>query len=296
MKLIAKSFAKVNPHLEITGTREDGYHELEISYLSVNLADKLTYEEIPGDRVKVKTDAAIPTEENLCYRVAKELKYICSVDSGTKITLEKNIPIGGGLGGGSSNAATTLIALNRLWDCDLPRDELIEIGRKFGADIPFFFYGGYCVGGGTGSEVRRMKNPYQDRLIPIITPDFSQLTEEVYSEYDRIANKPGSTGEKGYKEKSRQESRYEVKNDLQEPALRIHPELSGYLDLLGETSGVVTSGISGSGSSVFGVTRTGVSPELVREGITDGFDSVTGNPELEIASPTASGQLIKEGG
>lgn len=295
MKIFAKSFAKVNPHLEITGTREDGYHELEISYLSVNLADRLTYEEIPGDRVEISTDASIPTEENLCYRVAKELKGVCSVNSGTKITLEKNIPIGGGLGGGSSNAATTLIALNRLWGCGLSRDELINIGRRFGADIPFFFYGSYCIGGGTGSEVRRMKNPYQDRLIPIITPDFSQLTGEVYSEYDRMADNPGSVEKKRFEEKAREESIYEVKNDLQEPALRLHPDLSGYLDLLNETSEVITSGISGSGSSVFGVTRAGISPELVRKGITQEFDSVTGSPDLKIASPTASGQLIKEG-
>lgn len=296
LRIFAKSFAKVNPYLKITGTKKDGYHELDISYLSINLADRLTFAEIPEGRIEIRTKADIPTEENLCYRVARELKTSCSADSGIRITLEKNIPIGGGLGGGSSDAATTLIALNRIWNCNLARDRLIDIGKSFGADIPFFFYGGYCVGGGTGDEIRRRKSPYQNRLIPIIIPPFSQLTGEVYSEYDRMmADKPGHMRKKLINENPGRGSEYNVKNDLQEPALRIHPELSNYLELMDQANLIVTSGISGSGSSVFGITEVGVSREEVSRNLEEALGSLPGDVRLEIASPTGNGQLITEG-
>ncbi|MFP4507253.1 MAG: 4-(cytidine 5'-diphospho)-2-C-methyl-D-erythritol kinase [Candidatus Acetothermia bacterium] len=293
MKLFARSFAKVNPYLEITGTRRDGYHELEISYLSVNLDDRLTFESIPEESLIIETESEIPREENLCYRVAKKLQALCSVDSGARIILEKRIPIGGGLGGGSSDAATTLIALNRLWKCGLSRNRLIEIGGDFGADIPFFFYGGYCKAGGTGDLLQRLDNPFTDRLVPIIAPPFSQLTGEVYSEFDRI-EREGETQQREGREKVNEEppEGYQIRNDLQEPALRLRPEISEYLEIMERSPLITTSGLSGSGSAVFGITEPGTSPEAVKEHLQPELSSHPRGGRLEITRPTKTGQVI----
>lgn len=297
MKLFAKSFAKVNPYLKITGLKENGYHELEVSYLSVNLADRLVLEEVQAGPVRIVTDAEIPHENNLCFKVAKRLKEICDPDAGVEITLDKGIPIGGGLGGGSSDAATTLIGLNRIWNCDLTRKQLAKIGSDFGADIPFFFYGGYCVGRGAGNDIRQLENPYTDRFVPIITPSFSQLTKEVYAKYDEIKDHPvsgsnpgGSKTRAGTEWKERQ-----VRNDLQEPAIQLNPDLADYLSILESTALVGNLGVSGSGSSVFGLTKLGVRKKEIEAEITEKLGALPGNQQLEITRPTGNGQLITEG-
>ena len=295
MKLFAKSFAKVNPYLKITGLEENGYHELELSYLSVNLADRLELERARKGTVRIATDAEIPREDNLCFKVAKSLQETCDPDAGVKITLNKGIPIGGGLGGGSSDAATTLIGLNRLWNCDLTREQLVEIGGEFGADIPFFFYGGYCVGRGRGNEVQPLVNPYSDRLVPIITPSFSQLTGEVYAKYDELVGQTGNNSGITKRNPATDVRERRVRNDLQEPAIRLNPDLDKYLDLLERVTAIETFGVSGSGSSVFGVTKPGIRRKQLRAEIKKGLEGLTGNQQLEITRPTESGQIITEG-
>lgn len=297
MKLFAKAFAKVNPYLKITGLKENGYHELEVSYLSVNLADKLVLKETREGSIRVVTDAEIPLEDNLCFKVAKSLKEICGPDAGVEITLHKCIPIGGGLGGGSSDAATTLIGLNRLWNCDLTRKQLANIGSDFGADIPFFFYGGYCIGRGTGNDINQLENPYSDRLVPIITPSFSQITKEVYAKYDEITEHPASGSNYGRPNPDGGSGRKgrQVRNDLQKPAIQLNPDLENYLSVLKETTGISHFGVSGSGSSVFGVTKPGIQRKEIETEITEELDALSGNQQLEITRPTGSGQIITEG-
>lgn len=295
MKLFAKSFAKVNPYLKITGLKENGYHELDISYLSINIADRLELERTGKEAVRIATNAEIPLEDNLCFRVAMRLKETCDPDAGVEITLNKGIPIGGGLGGGSSDAATTLIALNRLWNCGLTREQLVEIGSEFGADIPFFFYGGYCVGRGEGNDIRQLHNPYGNRFVPIITPTFSQLTKEVYAKYDELVDQPGTDLEITEKNSEAEGKERKVRNDLQEPAIRLNPDLDNYLDVLEEVPTIEAFGVSGSGSSVFGITKPGVRQKQVRAEIKEELEDLPGNQRLEITRPTGSGQIITEG-
>lgn len=295
MKLIAKSFAKVNPYLKITGLKENGYHELDISYLSVNLADRLELERTQTGTVRIATEAEIPLEDNLCFKVAVRLQETCDPGAGVEITLSKGIPIGGGLGGGSSDAATTLIGLNRLWNCGLTRQQLVEIGGEFGADIPFFFYGGYCVGRGTGNDIRQLHNPYSTRLVPVITPSFSQLTREVYAKYDELVDHPGKNSDTRKKRPGANRRERKVRNDLQEPAVRLNPDLDHYLDLLEGVTTIDAFGVSGSGSSVFGVTKPGVHRKQVRAEINEELEDLPGDQRLEITRPTGSGQIITEG-
>ncbi|MBS3735714.1 MAG: 4-(cytidine 5'-diphospho)-2-C-methyl-D-erythritol kinase [Candidatus Bipolaricaulota bacterium] len=294
MKILAKTFAKVNPRINVLGKLDDGYHELDISFLSVNLADRMTFEPSNQDRITLSTGADIPPEENLCYRVAKKLKESCSHNKGAEVTLEKRIPIGGGLGGGSSNAATTLICLNRLWDCNLSRRELIRLGKEFGADVPFFFYGGYCTGTGKGSELRKKENLFRDCFIPLIIPPFPQLTSEVYSRFDELTE----YFEKGRSGKDRnyplELGNFTVENDLQRAVIDLNPKLENYLNLLKNASTIQTAGVAGSGSSLFGISRMDVSSGEIKEEIEEDLWSISDEAKLIVVRPTNHGQIVKE--
>ncbi|MCF7889647.1 4-(cytidine 5'-diphospho)-2-C-methyl-D-erythritol kinase [Candidatus Bipolaricaulota bacterium] len=294
MKILAKSFAKVNPRLKVLGKLDEGYHELDISFLSVNLADKLTFEPSNERKIKVSTGADVPPEENLCYRAAKKLKESCSASQGAKVTLEKHIPIGGGLGGGSSNAATTLICLNRLWDCKLSRRALVEIGKEFGADVPFFFYGGYCNGKGKGSELRKKENVFRNCFIPLIIPPFSQLTSEVYSRFDKLTEGSENQTSRTDHDYPPEIDNFKIENDLQRASIDLNPELQTYLDLLQNASTIKSAGVAGSGSSIFGISRRKVSSEEVEEELEKGLRSISGEAKLIVTRPTNHGQLIRE--
>lgn len=296
MKILAKSFAKVNPRLKVLGRLDDGYHELNISFLSVNLADLITFESSTAGDITLSTEADIPTKKNLCYRAAMKLKETCSTDRGATITLEKNIPIGGGLGGGSSNAATTLICLNRLWSCHLSRRDLIEIGKDFGADVPFFFYGGYCIGSGKGARLRKKENVFRDRLVPLVIPPFAQLTPEVYAKFDELAN----SFETGKSEEASASlpgiGNFTVKNDLQRAAIELNPELEPYITLLKKASAIETAGLSGSGSSIFGISQSDVSSGEIEAELEPGLSSISREAKLIITRPTNHGQMVIEEG
>ncbi|MBS3739791.1 4-(cytidine 5'-diphospho)-2-C-methyl-D-erythritol kinase [Candidatus Bipolaricaulota bacterium] len=294
MKINAKAFAKVNPYLKVKGLREDGYHQLDIGYLTINLADKITIRPNTEDEIEISTEANLSTKENLCYKVAVKLKSTCGVKAGAKITLKKEIPIGGGLGGGSSDAATTLICLNRLWDCNLSRRSLIDIGKEFGADIPFFFYGGYCTGSGTGVDLQQKENIFQDRLIPLVFPPFSQLTSEVYAKYDQIFEDSDASQTKAQNFLQKNTIGLDIENDLQKPALQLNPGLSEYLNLFQNSSTIATSGLAGSGSCVFGISRADVSPNEIRQEIEKELNSISERAMLKVAKPTNTGQLVQQ--
>lgn len=294
MKILAKTFAKVNPRLKVLGKLDGGYHDLYISFLSINLADRITFESSNQGGIRVSTGVDIPQEDNLCYRAGKKLKKSCSVKQGAKVTLEKRIPIGGGLGGGSSDAATTLICLNRLWGCKLSRKALIELGKEFGADVPFFFYGGYCTGTGKGFELRKKENIFQDRLIPLIIPPFSQLTSKVYSRFDQLRGNSEKQPSKDERDYSPGIGNYTVENDLRRASLDLNPELETYIHLLQNASTVKTAGLAGSGSSIFGISRRDVSSGEIKEELEEDLRSISEEAKVIVARPTNHGQLIQE--
>jgi len=295
LRILAKTFAKVNPRLKILGKFDDGYHELDISFLSINLADRMTFESSDREDIVISTEAEIPPEENLCYRVARKLKGACSPEEGANISLKKDIPIGGGLGGGSSNAATTLICLNRLWDCKLSRKSLIEIGKEFGADVPFFFYGGYCIGTGKGYKLRKRENVFSDRLIPLIIPPFPQLTAEVYSKFDELCDDPEERNKKDDKGPRLPPGfgNFTIENDLQRAAITLNPELENYINLLESASTVEAAGLAGSGSSIFGISRRDVSGKEIKEELEKDLRSISEEAELLVVRPTNNGQFIR---
>jgi 4-diphosphocytidyl-2-C-methyl-D-erythritol kinase len=176
------SFAKINLTLRVLGRRTDGYHELHTIFQTVTLHDRLTFRALDNERLELTCNAPdIPCDEtNLVHRAAIALRERYGVHSqGARIELDKIIPAGGGLGGGSSNAAVALMGLARLWKIETERDALVEIGATLGADVPFFFTGGTSLGTGRGTEIHALAD-VEPRQLLLITPGVKVSTAEAY--------------------------------------------------------------------------------------------------------------------
>jgi 4-diphosphocytidyl-2-C-methyl-D-erythritol kinase len=172
--------AKINLFLHITGRREDGYHELQTLFQLLDFGDDLVFEpREDGVLKRIGSDYGIPEEQDLCLRAARLLKEVTGCRLGANIALDKRIPIGAGLGGGSSNAATTLLALNHLWQLGMPRGELATLGLSLGADVPVFVRGRSAWAEGVGEILEPITLPEQ--WFVVLTPSVSVSTAAVFS-------------------------------------------------------------------------------------------------------------------
>src|SRR6185369_9937417 len=146
--------AKLNLFLHVTGRRADGYHEIESLFVALDYGDMLTLVRRDDGAILRRTDVpAIPIDDDLAIRAARALQRETSCRRGVEIDLVKRIPIGGGLGGGSSDAASVLLGLNRLWELGLDRARLMRIGETLGADVPFFVFGRPAMARGIGERL-----------------------------------------------------------------------------------------------------------------------------------------------
>ena len=171
--------AKLNLMLRIVGRRPDGYHLLQTVFQLLELCDWLSFDAMEGDGVALKNPIpGVPEDEDLTVRAAKLLKKHTGCDQGVCIEIEKNLPMGGGLGGGSSDAATTLVVLNHLWGLGLSKDDLMMLGLQLGADVPVFVFGNTAWGEGVGEQLQAMTVPEQ--WVVIIKPDCHVNTKEIF--------------------------------------------------------------------------------------------------------------------
>ena len=178
------SFAKINWRLRILGRRPDGYHEVETILQTISLHDDLHFEIDGGGGISLSCDEPdIPADDqNLVVRAASALRERFDVDAGVRVRLEKKVPAKAGLGGGSSNAAVSLLALTRLWNIEATPAELLEIAATLGADVPFFLVGGCVEATGIGATISPLPDTSVDvaHLI-VITPNASISTAKAYS-------------------------------------------------------------------------------------------------------------------
>lgn len=172
--------AKVNVFLHITGQRADGYHTLQSVFQLVDFYDTVSLKPTIDGKIKRITQIdAIPESEDLCVRAAQALQQAASSTLGVEIKLEKRIPIGGGLGGGSSNAATVLLALNHLWHLNFTRKALMEIGLTLGADVPFFIFGQTAWAEGIGEILTPLSLP--PAYYVVLTPKIHVSTGKIFA-------------------------------------------------------------------------------------------------------------------
>ena len=172
--------AKLNLFLHVTGRRHDGYHELETAYVLTELADWLDFERRTDGAIVRDGDLIGRVEDDLAVRAAHALRQASGTSLGATISVTKRIPAGSGLGGGSSDAATTLIALNRLWNLNLPRTKLSAVGLQLGADVPFFLHGHHAFAEGIGERLTTIELPAT--WFAIVWPQVPISTREIFSD------------------------------------------------------------------------------------------------------------------
>ena len=238
MKFSTVSPCKLNLFLYITGKRPDGYHNLQTLFVILDHGDIMHFETTDDDRVELLTDFGFPVEKNLIYKAAMLLKEQTLCKKGVKISIDKVLPQGGGLGGGSGNAATTLMVLNRLWDLKLKEDSRLKMGTSLGADVPIFIKGKTCFAEGIG-EILEEKS-YPDKYYLVATPECKVPTAKLF-------------GSEELKKDSKVRSYEELINSPFENCftpvvVKEYPEVQTLLDKLSEFG---PSFMSGSGSSCF---------------------------------------------
>ncbi|MCR3758352.1 4-(cytidine 5'-diphospho)-2-C-methyl-D-erythritol kinase [Clostridium felsineum] len=183
-----KAYAKVNISLDVIGNREDGYHLLEMIMQSINLYDVLDIKVIDeGIRITSNRRNIPINHKNIAYRAAQLFIDTYKIDKGVSIHINKRIPVAAGLAGGSADGAAVLKAMRQLFKNQITDKELIELGVKIGADVPFCIVGGTAFCEGIGEKITKLQS-LKDRLIVLVKPNFGASTKIVYSEYDKCTN------------------------------------------------------------------------------------------------------------
>ncbi len=258
MQLILPSFAKINWTLEILGKRADGYHELRTLLQTVSVADELVFEFLEQGIEIVCDHPDVPCDEtNLVYRAAKLLADFTGISKGVRVTINKRIPTAAGLGGGSGNAGVTFLALQKLWQVELKPRDLFPLGAKLGADVPFFFIGGTCLGVGRGDEIYPLTDIKAENLL-LVNAGILVPTREVYGALPPELTNPNAitkmptSFEVAYAAATTQDEQIRLHNDLEIPVLARHELLVEVKEKLMQAgaSGVL---MSGSGSTVFAI-------------------------------------------
>jgi 4-diphosphocytidyl-2-C-methyl-D-erythritol kinase len=249
------SFAKINLSLRVVGKRDDGFHELCTVFQTISLADEIRIGE--ADELTLTcSNPLMPTDsDNIIVKAVERLSQEHGVKLGARIHLEKHIPSPGGLGGGSSNAAVTLLALRKLWDLPITDEDLESIGRELGADVPFFVRGGTALGTGRGDVIEPLGD-IRPRPMLIVTPNVSIPTREAFAG----VSAPSLTSEAAksilqicrFESESADFLQTAVTNDLESSVFEKFPEVRRVKQKLLEL-GATNAAMSGSGASVFAI-------------------------------------------
>jgi 4-diphosphocytidyl-2-C-methyl-D-erythritol kinase len=251
----ALAAAKINLYLDVLRRREDGYHDIETFYQPVSLWDELVFEKTPAG-IEVKgDDPGIPwNEDNLCHRAAALILESSGAPGGVRISVSKGIPAGAGLGGGSSDAAATLLAMNELFRCGFSNEELRKLSLTLGSDVPFFIFGRSAVGRGRG-ELLEAAPGLRGGWILIVKPDVNVSTTWAYQNLNLILTKGagGATLTALLEGIQRFPAiRLETRNSFETGVVERYPVISGILSALRDEEPVLSS-LSGSGSACFAV-------------------------------------------
>jgi 4-diphosphocytidyl-2-C-methyl-D-erythritol kinase len=264
---------KVNLLLNILGKRSDGFHELETVLQPVNLCDRLTFE-CRGGTVELScSDAALPVDaRNLVHRAATGFLQTAKISDGVRIHLDKKIPLAAGLGGGSGNAATTLLALNELFGQPLSAAKLGELAATLGSDVPFFLQNQPALATGRGEKIQPLDffSALRGKAFLLIHPGFGLPTPWAYQNLARfpeaLNGRPGRAQKliAGLQAGDLRVAGAEFYNSLEAPALEKYPVLALFQEFL-RTNGALAALMSGSGSTTFAITENKAAAESLVE-------------------------------
>lgn len=239
MKLSLISPAKLNLFLHITGRRADGYHLLQTLFQLLDYGDSMHFEALPEPQIELVTDiAGVSREDNLVYRAASLLQQHSGSRRGARIELDKVLPMGGGIGGGSSNAATTLLALNQLWETALSLPELAALGLQLGADVPVFIHGHSAFAEGVGEILQAIDIPETYYLV--LKPGCHVSTPQIFSHRELTRDTPTITIAAFFEQGGR--------NDCESVVRQLYPEVDLALNWLKQYG---PARLTGTGACVF---------------------------------------------
>jgi len=260
-----KAPGKINVFLKVGSLLDDGYHDVAIAYQAVSLYEEVRAWEADDFSVSVTGTvelSRVPTDaSNIAIKAAQLLAHHTGYRGGVRLAIEKHVPVTGGMGGGSADAAATLLACDALWGTGLPRDEMLGLAARLGADVPFALTGGTAIGTGRGDQLSPAlaKGTFQWVLA---LADFGLSTPEVYSELDRhrdrhaqdifpadVAPSVDADVLQALRAGDPHMLAETLYNDLQAPALHLEPSLAATLEL-GEQNGALAGVVSGSGPTV----------------------------------------------
>jgi 4-diphosphocytidyl-2-C-methyl-D-erythritol kinase len=273
MRLEKKSPCKVNLILNILGQRADGFHELETVMQPVNVCDEMTFERTGAGLQLTCSHPELPTDtKNLVHRAATSFLAAAKISDGVKIHLQKNLPLAGGIGGGSANAAVTFTALNELFGSPLPLEKLHELAAALGSDVPFFLYDKPALATGRGEKVQTLENfpALRGRAFFLAHPGFGISTPWSYQNLARFpAALNGQTGRAEKLVTALQSKNWPaiadgIYNSLEAPAFDKFPVLSLYQEFLRE-NGALAALMSGSGSTTFAIAENLAAAENLAE-------------------------------
>lgn len=271
--MLKTSPCKVNLLLNILGRRADGFHELETVLLPVNLCDELNFERTRKGIELSCSDKNLPTDSgNLVFRAAEKFLAATGISTGVRIHLEKKIPMAAGLGGGSGNAAVTLLALNELFENPLSPEKLFEIAASLGSDIPFFLQDKPALAVGRGEKIKPLENfpDLKDRAFLLIHPDFGISTPWAYQNLARFPS--ALNGQSGRAQKlvalleknDLKTAAAGFYNSLEAPAFDKFPILKLFKEFL-VANGALAALMSGSGSTTFAICKNVPEAESLAE-------------------------------
>ena len=273
------AYAKVNFTLEVLGVRPDGYHDLRSVVVPMSLADEVVLEPAEDVTLALRSLESLKAEDNLAVRAARLLQRVSGRKDGVSITLAKRIPVGGGLGGGSADAAAVLNGLNEMWGVGIPRKELAVLGAEIGSDVPALVLGGTVLMEGRGERVSPIafhSSPFTFHLV-LANPGTFCSTPEIFKAFNEpLRNRPEilynmrlamQAGDSAAVARA-------LQNDLAATAMRLHPEIEVARRRL-EEAGCLGAAMSGSGATVFGIARDATEAgRIARELETEGLWSV----------------------
>jgi 4-diphosphocytidyl-2-C-methyl-D-erythritol kinase len=269
-KITIEAKAKINLTLDVLYKRPDGYHEVESIMQTVSLKDWIFLKLIPGPAIELSSNCQeLPRDErNLAYKAARLMMEEYQLDAGMAIHIDKNIPIGAGLAGGSADAAAVILGINEMFQLNRPREELMALGKKIGADVPFCIAGKTALARGIGEKILPLK-PLSNFGLVLAKPPYYVSTQEVYSRLDvkTIQKRPDTPAMMEHiEQRDIGEIASGLCNVLEEVTLKLYPELELIKQHL-ISHGALGSLMSGSGPTVFGLFESARDAERAAEKI-----------------------------
>ncbi|WP_337018771.1 4-(cytidine 5'-diphospho)-2-C-methyl-D-erythritol kinase [Oceanobacillus massiliensis] len=255
MTILEKAPAKINLSLNVLSKRDDDYHDVEMIMTSIDLADRIELERLQDDRIEISLESRyVPNDErNLAYKAAKAFKTKYGITEGVHITIDKNIPVSAGLGGGSSDAAAVLRGLNKLWSKDIPLNELAELGSSIGADVAYCVYGKTAIARGFGEKIEKLSSPPPCWII-LAKPDIGVSSRTIFSQIniEELFHPDTAAILEALEDKNFSKLCNHIGNSLEPITFAMHPEVQHIKEAMTH-AGAAGVLMSGSGPTVYGL-------------------------------------------